>query len=58
MCFHVALIIFVSASVRHKNDGAIDRVVCESFIEETNVVPPAVTDNCGTRLDTHLNDGE
>jgi len=43
--------------VHHKNDGAIDRGVCESFIEEMNI-PPAVTDNCGTMLDTHLNDGE
>jgi len=43
--------------VRHKIVGAIDRVVCESFIEETNV-PTTVTDNCGTTLDTSLNDGE
>jgi len=35
-CFHVALIIFVTASVRHKNARAIDSVVCESFIEEMN----------------------
>jgi hypothetical protein len=33
--------------VRHKNDVAIDRVVCESFNEETNVVPTAFTDDCG-----------
>jgi len=44
--------------VCHKNDGAIDRVVCESFVEETNIVPPAVTEYCGARLDTCLNDGE
>jgi len=57
MCFHEGLIIFVRASVRHKNDGAIDRAVCEYFIE-TNIVPTTVTDDCGTTLDTRLNDGE
>jgi hypothetical protein len=46
-CFHVALIVFVWASVGHKNDGAIDSMVCESFIDETNIVPTAVTDDCG-----------
>ena len=30
-----------------KNDGAINGMVCESFIEETNIVPTAVTDDCG-----------
>ena len=49
MCFHVALIVFVWASVHHKNDGAINGVVYESFIVEMNVVPTAVTDDCGAR---------
>ena len=31
----------------HKTDGAIGQVVCESMIVETNVVPSAVTDDCG-----------
>jgi hypothetical protein len=47
MCFHVVLIVLVCASVCHKNDGAIDSVMCESFIEETNVAPTAVPDDCG-----------
>ena len=38
-----ALIIFVTASVRHKNAGAINSMVCESFIEK-NIVLTAVTD--------------
>jgi hypothetical protein len=44
--------------VSHKNDGAIDSMVCESFIEETNIVPTAVTDDCGAGQDTCLNGGE
>jgi hypothetical protein len=46
-CFHVALIIFVWASVHHKNDGATDRVVCEPFIQEKKFVPTALTNDCG-----------
>jgi hypothetical protein len=38
--------ICVSISVP-QNDGAIDSMVCEFFIEETNVVPIATTDDCG-----------
>jgi hypothetical protein len=43
----MASIIFVLASVHHKNYGVIDSVVHESFVEETNVVPTAVTGDCG-----------
>jgi hypothetical protein len=38
--------ICVSISVP-QNDGVIGSMVCESFIEETNVVPIAATDDCG-----------
>ena len=31
----------------HETEGVIERVVCESIIVETNVVPSAVTDDCG-----------
>ena len=31
---------------------------CESIIAETNTVPPEVTDDCGPRQHTCLNDGE
>jgi len=31
----------------HENDAVLSGVVCESFIDETNVRPPAVTDNWG-----------
>ena len=31
---------------------------CESIIAETNIVPPAVTDDCSAGYDTCLNDGE
>jgi hypothetical protein len=31
----------------HKTEGEINNVVFESFIEETNTVPTAVTDDCG-----------
>jgi hypothetical protein len=38
--------ICVSISAPH-NNGAIDSMVCEFFIEVTKVVPTAATDNCG-----------
>jgi hypothetical protein len=41
------LVVFVWAPVHHKNDEAIDSMAYESFIEETIIVPTAVTDDCG-----------
>jgi len=38
---------FVRALVHHKSDRTIDGLVCESFTAETEVVPPAFTDDCG-----------
>jgi len=46
-CFYLASIIFVLASVRQKNVGVIDGMLCESFIEGMNAVPTAVTDDFG-----------
>jgi hypothetical protein len=44
-CIHVALIVFVSIHVpRNQRSG-------ESIIADTNIVPPAVTDNCGAGQD-------
>jgi len=57
-CFYLPSIVFVLASVRQKNVGVINGVVCESFIEETNVVPTAVNDDCGAGKNTCLNDGQ
>jgi hypothetical protein len=38
--------ICVSISVPKNTEGAIDGMVCESFIEEKNVLPTAVTEDC------------
>jgi len=44
--------------MHQKNDGVINSMVCESLIEEMNVVPITVTDDCSAGKDTCCNDGE
>ena len=55
-CIHVASIVFVSIRVP-RTDGEIEQVVCESITVETNIVPSAVTDDCGAGWDTRIHDG-